>query len=400
MAVAAPGGTDSELRISLIGGLMIGLGPVSVSIYAPALPQITADLGTSADVISLSITLFFAGFAVFQLVCGTLSDSLGRKPVALAFFALYFLATLAALVAVNPEMLLAARFFQGIGAAVGVAVTRAIVRDLFDGETSVRVLSLMATVIAIGPTLAPSIGGVIVEFLNWRAIFVLLAVWSLVVIFAIGFGLRETRPPRPGQLRLGPLWRSARRLVTDWRYMVPTLGVAGVGGTMYALASVLPFLIIGEIGLSPTGYGLWMIFQSGMYMTGSIVARTLSRFWAPRRLAAMGVGFALVGTLGLAVQLLGPRPSVITVMAPIALVAFGSAHMLPALMTAAMRGFPEDAGMASSILGFSQMATGFLVGSAAGLLHQPMVAIFTIIPLGYGVGCLCTFLWLRARRGD
>src|SRR5690606_2781124 len=119
---------------SAIGAMLVAVGPVSLALYTPAMPQIVEAFGTTESAVKMTLSLYFAGFAFSQLICGPLSDGLGRKPVTFAFMAIYAAASFIALLAPSVEMLIFARFLQGFGAAVGVAVSRALVRDLFTHE--------------------------------------------------------------------------------------------------------------------------------------------------------------------------------------------------------------------------------------------------------------------------
>lgn len=130
----------SERRVGLIGGLMTAIGPVSLALYTPAMPDLVAIFGTSELAVKMSLTLYFGGFACAQLVAGPLSDALGRRLVTWIFMGIYCLGSIGALFAPSIGLLMLARFVQGIGASAGVAISRAIVRDLFRGEQSARIM--------------------------------------------------------------------------------------------------------------------------------------------------------------------------------------------------------------------------------------------------------------------
>src|SRR5690606_7406255 len=118
-------------RVGLVGALIVAIGPISLALFTPAMPALVAVFGTTEAMVKLTLSFYFAGFAVAQLVCGPLSDGFGRKPVTLAFMLIYLGASVFAVLAPTIELLIAARFLQGVGAAVGVSVSRALVRDLF-----------------------------------------------------------------------------------------------------------------------------------------------------------------------------------------------------------------------------------------------------------------------------
>ena len=119
----------SERRTSLIGGLLVAIGPISLALYTPAMPVLVDVFGATESLVKLTLTAYFAGFAVTQLVCGPLSDALGRRITTLIFMATYLGGSLIAVLAPSIDMLLLARLVQGVGASVGIAVARAIVRD-------------------------------------------------------------------------------------------------------------------------------------------------------------------------------------------------------------------------------------------------------------------------------
>jgi DHA1 family bicyclomycin/chloramphenicol resistance-like MFS transporter len=182
----------SERRVGLIGGLMTAIGPISMALYTPAMPEIVRAFGTTEAMVKLTLTLYFGGFACAQLVAGPLSDALGRRPVTYAFMGVYCAGSLAALLAPNVGLLMLARFVQGIGASAGVAISRALVRDLFQGERSARIMNLIGIILAAGPAVAPTIGGVLLVAAGWRAIFVVMAGFGLTVMLVTATSMRET----------------------------------------------------------------------------------------------------------------------------------------------------------------------------------------------------------------
>ncbi|WP_439501725.1 MFS transporter [Aminobacter ciceronei] len=182
----------SERRVSLIGGLMVAIGPISLALFTPAMPEIVQAFGTTEAAVKMTLSLYFGGFAFAQLVCGPLSDGFGRRPITLAFMAIYLAASVLALMAPNIETLVVARFLQGVGAAVGVSVARAVVRDVFTHERSARIMNMIGILLALGPAIAPTLGGLTMELFGWHAIFVVMVLLGVVVMLVAIFALRET----------------------------------------------------------------------------------------------------------------------------------------------------------------------------------------------------------------
>ena len=172
----------SEGRLSVIGGLLVALGPISLSLYTPAMPELVRVFYTDVATIKLTLTTYFAGFAMSQLVCGPLSDAFGRRKTALGFTFIYLVASVVAASAPSVEWLLGARLVQGIGAAAGVSVARAMVRDLYTGEASVRILNMIGVLLAIGPAVSPTMGGIALDLFGWQSIF----------FFMVGYGAMLT----------------------------------------------------------------------------------------------------------------------------------------------------------------------------------------------------------------
>jgi DHA1 family bicyclomycin/chloramphenicol resistance-like MFS transporter len=384
----------SETRTLLICALLAAVGPMSMSLYTPAMPQIAQDFATGEITIRLSVSIYFAGFAAAQLICGPLSDGFGRRPVLVWFTGIYLLAGLAALMAPNVAVLVGARFLQGVGAAAGIAISRAIVRDLYEGQRAARMLAMISTVLAIGPAAAPFIGGVLIGWLSWHAVFVLMLAMGLTTLLATVFALRETVPPT-GHVPVGQLFSAYRTLLGSPYFVSVSLVVAGTQGSIYTLATILSFILINRVGLSPEQFGLAMLMQTGSFIVGSFLVRHLLGRSAGRTL--MPVGLVLCGSacLALIVLCLSYPPSVWTVMGPVAVFSFGIAFTLPTVTAASLTPFPHIAGAASAMLGFLQMGAGLVGGLIASTFADPVVAMIVVIPGMTLVGALSWCVWRR-----
>jgi DHA1 family bicyclomycin/chloramphenicol resistance-like MFS transporter len=383
----------SERRVGLLGALMVAVGPVSMALYTPAMPEIMHAFGTTEAAVKLSLSLYFAGFALSQLVCGPLSDGFGRKPVVLGFMLIYLLASLVALVAPSIEILVAARFFQGVGSAVGIAISRALIRDLFHDDRAARIMNLQAIVLAVGPAFSPTLGGVIMELAGWHAIFIGMVVLGVVVIVAAQAGLRETVTRDLSRIRPAALAQSYITLFGSGHFLLSSLVVSGTVGSLYTLATVLPFLLMERVGLTATEFGLGMLLQSGSFFSGSVVVRHLLKTVPAHRLVPFGLACVGVASLLLAVLLRIAPPSFLSVMGPIGLFAFGIAFIMPSMLVASIAPFPRIAGAAASLSGFMQMGGGLVGGTVAAMIGEPVAATATVIPvMGFGA-ILSWFLW-------
>jgi Bcr/CflA subfamily drug resistance transporter len=381
--------------MGVIGGLMAAVGPLSVMIFTPALPQIASDLGTSEAAAKASITLFFAGFAGAQLICGTLSDGLGRRWVGLWFFSLYLLAAILALFAHSIEVLLTARFFQGIGAAAGISISRALVRDMFLGQQSSRIINSMSIIISTAPALAPTLGSLVLVFFGYRAIFAVMCLHGALLVCIVYYFIPETVERDLSKIRIVPLIQNFKTLLTSAEFMLPALAIAGVSGALYGQATVLPFILMRQLGLTPVAFGVGMFVNAGLHILGSLSARFWLRKVAAERLVLPGVCAVGLAAFTLAYfSFCGPL-TFWTVMGPLGLAAFGAAHAYPCFTTAAMNKFPQIAGAAASLVGFMQMGAGFVVGMFAAAISDPVVALGTVIVATLGIACTSGALWYR-----
>lgn len=388
----------SELKVTLIGALLIAVGPVSMVLYTPALPQIVQYFGTTEAMVKMTVTVYFGGFALTQLICGPISDAVGRRPVILAFMSIYLLSCLMILLSSSIEVMLAARFLQGVGAAAGMAIARAIVRDVFADARAVKIMNLMGLFIAIAPAIAPAIGGMTIEIAPWKSLFAMMAAMGLGVILITLFSLRETIERDLSRLRPRALIASYRQLLVTPYFMLASLVVAGSIGSVYMLATLLPFILMEQVGLSPTAYGFSQILQAGAFMLGALGVQQLLPRWGADALVPAGLGMVVASCIGLMALLALFGPTFGTVMGPIAVYSFGIAFIMPSMLTNSLMPFPKMAGAASALTAFLQMAAGLFSNAAASLFANPTVALGTLMPAMAFAATLCWFFWRKLPR--
>lgn len=371
----------SVRRTAVLGAMLTSLGPVSMAIYTPAMPELVRAFATSESAIKMSLTLYFGGFALAQLVSGAMSDAFGRRKATILFLLIYLAGGTLAAFAPSVEVLLAARLIQGIGASVGVTVARAVVRDQFSGHQAIGILNLIGIMLAVGPAAGPTIGGLSLLAFGWQSVFVLMLAFGLISITAIGFYLRETTLPDSSRLRPSRLFSAYGELLVSPRFLLSALVLGGTVGALYAQSTMLPFVLINEVRLSPTAFGVGMLMQSGAYFLGSIALRFIARRIGDRRSAVAGLCMSATGgaLIFLSVQLI--PPSFLSIMGPVAVATFGLALLTPHIITMGMAPFPHIAGSASAMMGFIQMSAGFTAGVAASVLGSPLTSFGTIIPL-------------------
>ncbi|MEP0232275.1 multidrug effflux MFS transporter [Roseibium sp.] len=386
----------TERRTAILGAALVAIGPITMALYTPAMPTLAMEFGTTESMIKLTLTAYFAGFAITQLLCGPLSDAFGRKPVTLAFLTLYLVSTIVATFAPDVTWMMVARAIQGVGAAVGISASRAIVRDQFTGQKSARIMNTIGTMLALGPAISPTLGGVILELFGWREIFICMIVYGVALMVGAALFQRETNAYKsisnihPQRLAINYL-----TLLRDVRFMRPSLLLAFSLGNLYAMATVQPFVLIHEVGLTPSQFGLGMMLQSICFITGTLVAGRLLKKTEARKLLPFGMAGMLFAALLMATILRLQEPTYLGVMGPVGVFAFSLAFILPETLTSSMQDFPQIAGAASSMTGFMQFGGGILGSLAIAATGDPLFGMATIIPAMPATG---VFLYLVLGR--
>jgi MFS transporter, DHA1 family, multidrug resistance protein len=389
----------SETRTAVIGALIVALGSVSMALYTPAMPTLVEVLQTTPAAVKLTLSIYLFGFAFAQLVCGPLSDAFGRRPVALSFFFIYVAGSVIAVFSPSISWLLVGRALQGVGVAAGVAISRAIVRDQFTGQSSARIMNLIGLMLAVGPAVSPTIGGVLLSTLGWHSIFFVMAIYGIVVMLLMGFWYVETNSaPDPTQAYPGQVLRNYAMLLMDRGFMRGSLILGFAIGAFFTLAAMLPFVLMEKLGLTPTQFGLVMLIQAGFYALGAAVTGRLLRRYEVRLLIPIGLALIAVAAIGFGICLRLLPLSVYTVMGPVVFWAFGSALVIPGATTAALAGFPKVAGAASALAGFLQIGVGLAGTALAALLFDDsLTALETVMPSMALLALLAHFA-LRPKR--
>lgn len=252
------GGTVSAPRpISVLVPILASLtafAPLSIDMYLPSFPKIAEEFVVPDARVELSLASFFVGLALGQLFYGTATDRFGRKQPLYVGLTIYFIASIICAFAPSIEILIAARFFQALGACGGIVIARAMVRDLFDHQESARVFSLLMLVMGVAPILAPLIGGYVALLLGWRAIFLIVAVFSLLILGAVRKFLPETKAPNPA-VKIGNTFQNYWGILKDREFLGFTLTGGFAQAGMFAYITGSPFIFIGIFGIPAEKFG-------------------------------------------------------------------------------------------------------------------------------------------------
>ena len=344
---------------------LTSLGPLSTDFYLPALPAIARALQTDSAGVQLTLSVYLLGFGAGQLLVGPLSDRFGRRPVMLWGMLVFLLSTFVCVFAESLAVLVGARLLQALGACAGPVLGRAVVRDLYGPAESARMLSHVSTATALAPLLAPLLGGWLTAAWGWRATFVALAVYAVLLMLAVAMLLRETnRHPDADAMRPARMLANYRRLLADPAYRGALLIGCGVFAALFAFISGSPFVFIEHFGMSPQRMGLAFGLNVTGFMIGSTLSARHSRRLGPARLIRHGVWIgAASGVLLAALAVAGPQHPA-AVMLPMWGVTASIGLILPNATALGLAGYPKMAGAAASLMGFVQMG----LGAGAGML--------------------------------
>jgi MFS transporter, DHA1 family, multidrug resistance protein len=377
----------ARLRLVLVLGALVALGPLTIDMYLPALPAIVTDLATTDAAAQLTLTGTLIGLSLGQLLVGPLSDTFGRRRPLLVGVGVHVLASLLCLVAPNVEVLGGLRLLQGIGAASATVVAMAIVRDLFVGRSAATLFSRLMLVLGVAPVLAPTIGGEVLRFTSWRGVFVVLAVLGLLMIAMAARAVPETLPAdRRRPLGLGNTLRTYGALLRDRTFvgLVLVVGLAMSGLFGYVAGS--SFVFQQQFGMNEQQFGL--VFGAGaIFLIGStqLNAALLRRF-EPRALLPFGLTLGTVAAAALVALAVSGVGGLVGVVAPLWTVLFALGLVMPNAPTLALARHGEAAGTASALLGAIQMGVGAVVSPVVGLLGNDAVAMGTVMAAGAALG--------------
>lgn len=358
--------------------------PMTVDMFLPSLPTMADEFGATKSTLQLAVTLFIISFAGSQLVYGPASDRIGRRPALMAGLILFIAGSLLALSARSVGMLLAGRVVQGLGGGAGPAIAQAIVLDVYGRARAARVLSYMSIALPLAPAIAPIFGGFLHDAFGWHSVFVTLAIIGVLLLVAYRLGMPETRPPRaPGTNGVGGLVRDYRTIFSSRTYLAYASVMGLMFGGQLVFISSSSFVLQGEFGLSAQWFGLSFGLVALGIMAGATISSRLVGRLPPHRVVLLGTGLAATASalmlIWVAVLDAGGVWSVLT---PMFVTAIGLGLTRPAAQAGALVPFPHIAGLASAMLGFSQM----LIASTYNIVYGALVPV-SAHALATGVAC-------------
>lgn len=388
--------TNSDVVRPLVPVWVLGAltltGSLAMHVFVPALPGAAKDFAASIPAMEMTISVYILGMALGQLIYGPMSDHFGRRPVLMGALSLYVLAGVACYLAPNLDLLIAARFVQALGGCAGLVLGRAILRDTTEPAQIASRLAVLTMIMVVGPSLAPLVGGVVVQYLGWRAIFVLLMAIGLANLASVVLLIPETRPAAAAKARFTEGTRALAGRA-DFRWLV--LGGACATTSMYGVITAAPFIFEVDLHRPAHEVGPWLALVVLAVALGNFVIRLtagrvpLAQLLAVANWMTLGAGLAL-----LAVVLFVPLSAPVF-MAPVFVFCLATGVTSPIATSEAMGILPEFAGAASGVYGFVQMVVAAICTTLVGLGPDPALSAALVTA---GVGALAMVAFRVAAR--
>lgn len=372
--------TAQRVRLVVVLGVLVALGPLTIDLYLPALPAISEQLLATEAQVQLTLTGLLAGLALGQLVLGPLTDRLGRRPVLITGVAVHGLASVLCALAPSIELLTAARVLQGAAAAASAVVALAVVRDLFSGVAAARTLSRLTLVMGAAPIIAPALGGFLLVHTSWRGVFVVLAGLAVVLVVVAATMLPETLPVerrrRGGALEVA---RTYGGLLRDRRFVGLVLVAGFAFSILFSYVSGSSFVLQEEFGLSQQQYAL--AFGAGAV---SLIGATQVNPWLvervhPARVMQVALVAAVVFTAALLVLVATGTGGVVGLLVPVWLTLGAVGFVLPNGPALALTRHGRSAGTAAALLGCAQFGVGALAAPVVGLIGGGALGMATVM---------------------
>lgn len=370
------------------------LSPVSMDMLTPSLPGLSADTGASPQTIELTLYSFLIGYGLAPSVWGALSDHVGRRPIMVIGMAIYVASSLAGAMIDDANWLIAVRFVQGIGAAAGATIARAIIRDIYGAEGTTQGMARMISLMAVVPFFMPLLGGVLASLFSWTACFVFMSLLAAVSVMAYLWLVPETLPRRSGKtarakqsigaIALNPTF--AQHAVCNM-FCISILVIFGAN---------FAFITGQQFQLDSTANGLVLALFNGSIALGTQLVRWLMARFGLHRSIMIGAQSSAIGWLGIALLAQSGHAS-LPLLAPLLVVSAAGCGVIMALCSgAALTPFTHHSGTASSLYLLLQSAGSSAFSLAVGLsLPKQLFPITAAITACAGLAILSKVLLSR-----
>ena len=383
----------------ILVGVMTALGPVTIDMYLPGFVSIEREFGTRG--VEGTMAAFICGLAIGQLFYGPISDRFGRKPPLDCGYVIYPVGSIGCALATNMPTLTAMRVVQALGGCAGLVIGRAIVRDRCEPHEAARAFTTLTMIVALGPVLAPAVGGVVVSNFGWRATFVVQAVLGVLVMLIMHHVLRESHDPRnAGAATIGQVLRNYAQLIRDRQFIAYSLLLGFAMASMFCYVTGAPLVITANYGLSPQQFGALIGLNGFAFLTASVLNMRALKSVGPAQLLARYIwGAPLLGATLLISSLLMKLPlwAIVGLQLPFFVC---TGRVSPNVSALALAPHGRQAGTASALMGATQSGLTTLGGLAVAIFNDGTVRTLAAIMTGGALMALVCYWFLPHRAGS
>ncbi|MBT4016398.1 MAG: multidrug effflux MFS transporter [Alphaproteobacteria bacterium] len=361
------------------------LGATSTQMFLPALPAMQSTFGASSTTAQLTLSAAMFAMAFSQIIYGPWSDRVGRKPVLFFGLTLYVIGTVVCLSAGNVQIMIFGRILQACGGGVGAVLAGAIAVDKYGSANAAPVISLVAAVMAIGPMLAPSIGGILTDTIGWRSVFAVMLGLGVLVIVVATLLLPETRLQKQTAATPGQSLRVFASLLKSRTFMAYGLNAAFSMGAFFAFISAAPFVTVNIFERPSTEFGLWFVSIAIGYVVGNLLSAKMVKQKGGDWLIGVGSLLLLAATFAMPLMLQVGGWTPWAIFLPAAVMSFAAGLSIPNAQAAAIGHLPMAAGTASSLIGFLMLMSGAIASQIVGIMQDgtPWPMVITMALMGF-----------------
>ncbi|WP_262692248.1 Bcr/CflA family multidrug efflux MFS transporter [Kordiimonas aestuarii] len=385
---------QNTFGLALLLGSVVALMPLSIDMYLPAFSAIGAHFDTRQSQIELSLTVYFIGVALGQLIYGPLADRYGRRLPMIIGLAIAAAMSVACALAPTIETLIVARFFQAFGMCAGGVISRAIIRDMYEPVDVAKFFSLLMLVMGVAPILAPIFGAQLSLHFGWESIFLLIAAVCVIDILSVSLLLPETHEPNPG-VRLSSTFSTYRDILRDRHFVGYSMAGGAAFSSMFAYITGSAFVLIDYYGVAPEHFGYYFGANALGFIVMSQVNRVLLRHFSYKVIFHTALKVLLAAGVALAVGGIASVPLPLFLI-PLFVFIACLGVISPNGMAGALEGEARRAGAASALAGSLQFSLSFVFSGAVGVIHAATPLPMCLIMLS---GALIANLFARMTRG-
>lgn len=374
----------------LILGSLNAITPFSIDMYLPAFPRIAADFKTSVEQVALSVSTYFLGYALGQIMYGPLLDRFGRKPPLYLGLLLYITGTIGCFTSTGIEGLWAMRFVQALGGCASSVAAMAMVRDFFPVQKSASVISLLVLILGASPLLAPTIGSFIIDWQGWHFVFILLAAMALFILAAVFFFLPEGHlPDKNISLKPAAVIKGFKEVLLNPLFYVFALAGSFSFSGLFVYVAHSPAIFMTHFQLSGKLYGAVFALLSVGFIGGSQLNHLLTKKFSNRQILQTALWLQAVAAVLFLVGCLYGWYSLPAVLVLLFILLSCCGLTYPNAAALCMAPFSKNAGTASALLGFLQIGIGAVISAGTGLLpFTALSAMAMVMALTTGIALL------------